>query len=208
MAVAGTKSAQEKWDRASRNYDLFTFGDDQRLGPYKRRLFRKVSGSILMVAAGTGNDFKFFPPRLTLTAIDISPKMLERAKPKADAYTGTIELRQMDVCKLDFPDAAFDTIVTACTFCSVPRPLAGLRELHRVLKRGGQLLMFEHVRSAIGPIGVMMDLMTPLVSRFGPQLNRDTVGNVQRAGFRLRRVENVYLDIVKAIEAVKPRDET
>ena len=208
MAVAGTKSAQEKWDRASRNYDLFTFGDDQRLGPYKRRLFRKVSGSTLMVAAGTGNDFKFFPPDLTLTAIDISPKMLERAKPKADAYAGTIELRQMDVCNLDFPDAAFDTIVTACTFCSVPRPLAGLRELHRVLKPGGQLLMFEHVRSAIGPIGVMMDLMTPLVSRFGPQLNRDTVGNVQRAGFRLRRVENVYLDIVKAIEAVKPRDET
>jgi ubiquinone/menaquinone biosynthesis C-methylase UbiE len=208
MAVAGTKSAQEKWDRASRNYDLFTFGDDQRLGPYKRRLFRKVSGSTLMVAAGTGNDFKFFPPGLTLTAIDISHKMLERAKPKADAYTGTIELRQMDVCKLDFPDAAFDTIVTACTFCSVPRPFAGLRELHRVLKPGGQLLMFEHVRSAIGPIGVMMDLMTPLVSRFGPQLNRDTVGSVQRAGFRLRRVENVYLDIVKAIEAVKPRDET
>ena len=122
MAVAGAKSAQEKWDQASRNYDLFTFGDDQRLGPYKRRLFRKVSGSILMVAAGTGNDFKFFPPRLTLTAIDISPKMLERAKPKADAYAGTIELRQMDVCNLDFPDAAFDTIVTACTFCSVPRP--------------------------------------------------------------------------------------
>ena len=208
MAVGGTKSAQEKWDRASRNYDLFTFGDDQRLGPYKRRLFRKVSGSILMVAAGTGNDFKFFPPRLTLTAIDISPKMLERAKPKADAYAGTIELRQMDACKLDFPNDAFDTVVTACTFCSVPRPLAGLRELHRVLKPGGQLLMFEHVRSAIGPIGVMMDLMTPLVSRFGPELNRDTVGNVQRGGFRLRRVENVYLDIVKAIEAVKPRDDT
>jgi ubiquinone/menaquinone biosynthesis C-methylase UbiE len=161
-----------------------------------------------MVAAGTGNDFKFFPPGLTVTAIDISPKMLERAKSKADAYAGTIELRQMDVCKLDFPNDAFDTVVTACTFCSVPRPLAGLRELHRVLMPGGQLLMFEHVRSAIGPIGVMMDLMTPLVSRFGPQLNRDTVGNVQRAGFRLCRVENVYLDIVKAIEAVKPRDET
>jgi hypothetical protein len=63
--------------------------------------------------------------------------------------------------------------------------------------------MLEHVRSAIGPIGVMMDLMTPLSSRFGPALNRDTVGNVEKAGFRLRRVENVYLDIVKSIEAVK-----
>jgi hypothetical protein len=48
-----------------------------------------------------------------------------------------------------------------------------------------------------------MDLMTPLFSRIGPELNRDTVGNVQKAGFRLRRVENVYLDVVKIIEAAK-----
>lgn len=63
--------------------------------------------------------------------------------------------------------------------------------------------MFEHVRSAIGPLGILLDWMTPLYRRFGPDLNRDTVGNVQKAGFRLRRIENVYLDIVKMIEAVK-----
>jgi len=104
--------AQRKWDRASRNYDLFTFGDDRRLGPHKRRLFQKVSGATLMVAAGTGNDFKFFSPGVTLTAIDISPKMLERAEAKASAYAGRIELRQMDVCNLDLPAATFDTVVT------------------------------------------------------------------------------------------------
>ena len=49
----------------------------------------------------------------------------------------------------------------------------------------------------------MLDLMTPLSRRLGPDLNRDTVGNVQKAGFRIRREENVYLDIVKIIEAVK-----
>ena len=79
----------------------------------------------------------------------------------------------MDVCRLDFPAASFDTVATACTFCSVPRPVAGLRELHRVLKPGGRILMFEHVRSAIGPLGIMMDLLTPLSRRFGPDLNRD-----------------------------------
>ncbi len=108
----------------------------------------------------------------------------------------------MDVCSLEFPDSSFDTVATAFTFCSVPKPVMGLSELRRVLKADGQLIMIEHVRSAIGPLGIFMDLMTPLTSRIGPSLNRDTVGNVQKAGFRLRRVENVYLDVVKIIEAV------
>ena len=156
-----------------------------------------------MLAAGTGNDFRFFPPGRSIVAIDISAKMLERAAKKAAAYEGTIELRQMDACQLEFADNTFDTVVTVCTFCSVPKPVVGLRELYRVLKPGGQILMFEHVRSRIGPLGVFLDLMTPLSRRLGPDLNRDTVGNVQKAGFRIRREENVYLDILKAIEGVK-----
>lgn len=198
------EETQHKWDAASRTFDLFTFADDRRLGPHKRRLFTKVHGATLMVAAGTGNDFKFFPPGQQIIAIDISPKMLGRAARKAAAYPGTIELRQMDVCELEFADNTFDTVATVCTFCSVPRPVIGLRELHRVLKPGGQILMFEHVRSNIGPFGIFLDLMTPLSRRIGPDLNRNTVANVQKAGFRLRREENVYLDIIKIIEAVNP----
>jgi ubiquinone/menaquinone biosynthesis C-methylase UbiE len=194
---------QRKWDAASRRFDFISFGDDHRLGPYKRGLFAKMHGTILMVAAGTGNDFRFFPPDQSVLAIDISPKMLERARRKAAQYHGNIELREMDVCRLPFSDNSFDTVVTVCTFCSVPKPVAGLRELYRVLKPGGQILMFEHVRSRIGLLGVFLDLMTPLSSRVGPDLNRDTVGNVQKAGFRIRREENVYLDIVKIIEGVK-----
>lgn len=194
---------QRKWDAASRTLDSFSWGDDHRLGPHKRRLFSKIHGATLMVAAGTGNDFKFFPPGQHILAIDISPQMLERAAKKAAAYQGTLELRRLDVCELPFADASFDTVVTVCTFCSVPKPVVGLRELYRVLKPGGQLLMFEHVRSKIGPFGVFLDFMTLLSRRIGPDLNRDTVGNVQKAGFRLRREENVYLDIVKIIEAVK-----
>ena len=202
-ATINDRNTQRKWDAASRTLDFFTFAEDRRLGPHKRRLFEKMRGETLLVAAGTGNDFKFLPPGKNLVSIDISPKMLEHAAVKAAAYSGTIELREMDVCDLKFPEASFDTVLTVCTFCSVPQPVAGLRELHRVLKPDGQLLMFEHVRSAIGPLGILMDLMTPIAERFGPALNRDTVGNVQKAGFQLRRVENVYLDVVKAIEARK-----
>ena len=200
--IVDTKT-RRKWDAASRTLDIFTFAEDRRLGPHKRRLFEKMRGRTLLVAAGTGNDFKFLPSGMHLLAIDISPKMLERAAKKAAAYPGTIELQEMDVRDLKFPDATFDTVLTVCTFCSVPKPIIGLRELYRVLKPDGQLLMFEHVRSGVGPLGILMDLMTPIAAQFGPALNRDTVGNVQKAGFRLYRVENIYLDVVKVIEAGK-----
>src|SRR5260370_29030841 len=116
------KAAQRKWDAASRTLDVFNFAEDRRIGPHKRRLFAKMRGATLMVAAGTGSDFKFFPPNMHVVSIDISPKMLERAARKAAAYSGTIELHKMDVRKLEFRDSSFDTIATAFTFCSVPKP--------------------------------------------------------------------------------------
>lgn len=196
---------QAKWNFVSRTYDFMTWGEERRFGAAKARLFAKMRGRCFMVAAGTGNEFRYFPSRLTVTAVDISPGMLEKARRKAALYDGALDVRVMDVQALDFPDATFDTVVTACTFCSVPDPLRGLRELYRCLKPGGQLLMFEHVRSRVGPIAIFQDLMTPISSRFGPAMNRDTISNVLRAGFELRREDNVYLDVVKAIEARRPR---
>lgn len=195
---------QTKWDRTSRTYGFVTWGEERRFGGAKRTLFGKMTGDCLMVAAGTGADFQFFPLDLTITAIDISPGMIERARPRASAYRGSLLLQVMDVQALDFPTGSFDTIATSCTFCSVPDPLRGLRELYRCLKPGGLLLMFEHVRSRVGPIALLQDLMTPITRRIGPEMNRDTVGNVLRAGFELLREQNVYLDVVKAIEARRP----
>jgi ubiquinone/menaquinone biosynthesis C-methylase UbiE len=112
---------QLKWDKASRTLDFVSFAEDRRLGPHKRRLFSKMSGATLMAAAGTGNDFKYFAPGMHVVAIDISPKMLERATRKTAEYQGSIELREMDICDLDFADETFDTVATACTFCSVAK---------------------------------------------------------------------------------------
>lgn len=197
-------ATRRKWDRASRIYDWMNWGDVRRFGGAKQRLFAKMRGRCLMVAAGTGCDFQWFPPGLTITAIDISEGMVARAGARAAMYDGSLEVRTMDVRQMEYPDAVFDTVVTACTFCSVPDPVRGLREVYRCLKPGGQLLMFEHVRSAIGPIGLMQDVMTAVTRKFGPDMNRDTAGNVVRAGFALIDVSKVYLDVVVAIEARRP----
>ena len=183
-------------------YDFLVLTDHGKVSdvsPYSEEGFLAISGSELHPPNPYGGD------PYHIVAIDISPKMLERAARKAAVYSGRIELHEMDVCALPYPDASFDTVATVCTFCSVPRPVAGLRELYRVLKPGGQLLMFEHVRSRIAGLGRLMDLMTLLSRRLGPELNRDTVGNVLKAGFTLEREENVYLDVVKIIEAVRGR---
>jgi ubiquinone/menaquinone biosynthesis C-methylase UbiE len=129
--------------------------------------------------------------------------MLSRAQERAAEYKGQLQVELADVQELPYENGGFDTVATSCTFCSVPDPLRGLRELHRCLKPGGRLLMFEHVRSRIGPVGILQDFMTVVTRRFGPAMNRDSVGNVLRAGFQLHRDTNVYLDIVKAIEAKK-----
>ena len=70
-----------------------------------------------------------------------------------------------------------------------------------MLKPGAEMRMFEHTGSRCFPFSVMLDLMTPLTRVGGPEVNRNTVRNVERAGFQVRRVVNLYLDVVKTIEA-------
>ena len=196
---------QEKWDSAARTYDFMNgTGPEKRWAPFKRRLYSLMHGKVLFVAIGTGLDIQFFPPEQEIVALDISPRMLEKARRRATAYAGTITLRRTDVHDLDASDGMFDQVFTACTFCSVPDPVGGLMSLRRVLKPGGQLHMFEHTGSRYFPFNLMLNLMTPVSRRFGPELNRDTVGNARRAGFSVMGVENVYLDVVRIVHASAP----
>ena len=127
-------ATQKKWNRAARTYDFMTgFGPDKRWGPFKRELFGHMEGKILFLALGTGLDIQFFPSGQDITAIDISPKMLEVAADRVAAYPGKLEALQMDVHDLKFADESFDQIYTSCTFCSVPDAIGGLKSLWRVI---------------------------------------------------------------------------
>jgi len=196
---------QAKWDSAAAVFDLLGgFGPEKRWKPHKQRLFSAMDGKILFLAVGTGLDIPCFPPGKDITGIDISPKMLEKAAPRVTAYTGQMTALQMDVHALDFPEATFDQVFTSCTFCSVPEPIEGLKALRRVLKPGGALKMFEHTGSACFPFSTMLNVLNPVFRHLGPELNRNTVANVREAGFNIRKVSNVFLDVVKTIEATAP----
>jgi len=107
----------------------------------------------------------------------------------------------MDAQALAIADASFDVVVTTCVFCSVPDPVLGLREVRRVLRPGGRILLLEHVRSRLPLLGRCMDWLNPISVRLqGANINRDTVGNVQRAGLHIGQVDNLLLDIFKLVE--------
>ena len=197
-------ATKRKWDFSSSFYDLLAFGPERRWAPDKRELFANMHGKVLFVAVGTGQDIPFFPPGRDIVGIDISPRMLAKAATRAANYPGELDLRVMDIHALEFPDHSFDQVVTSCTFCSVPNPVEGLRALRRVLKAGGMLYMFEHTGSRVFPFNLMLNVMTPLWKPIGPEMNRDTVANVKRAGFEIQQVKTVYLDVVKTIIARSP----
>ncbi|NQV47791.1 MAG: class I SAM-dependent methyltransferase [Rhodospirillaceae bacterium] len=194
---------RNKWDKAAGIFDLMNgAGPEKRWRPVKEALYAKMAGKILFLAVGTGLDIGCFPSGKDITGIDISPKMLEKAAPRVAAYDGNMTARVMDVHDMDFADASFDQVFTSCTFCSVPDPVAGLKQLKRVLKPGGGLYMFEHTGSRVFPFSLMMNLLNPVFRGLGPEINRDTVANVRAAGFEIRSVNNITLDMVKTIEAV------
>ena len=198
-----------KWDRAAATFDLMaSYGPEKRWATAKRELFSNMGhGEILFLAVGTGLDVTFFPEGRSITGFDISEKMLERAKHRTDAYRGNLRVLQADVHDMPFDDAQFDQVFTSCTFCSVPNPVEALRALKRVLKPTGDLFMFEHTGSRFFPFRPMMDLMTLVTRKLGPDMNRTTVENVLAAGYQLKRVTHVYMDVVKTIHATPGTDD-
>jgi len=196
---------QAKWDRIAPNFDFMAGrGAEKRWGPAKRAFYQHMRGEVLFLALGTGLDIQFFPPNQKITTFDISPRMLEKARPRIERYEGSIDARVLDVHDMPFADDQFDQIFTACTLCSVPRPVEALQALKRVLKPGGQMFMFEHTGSRFLPFMPMMKLMSLLTEKAGPAMDRDTVQNVQKAGFEIESVNNLFLDVVKTITVRKP----
>ncbi|MCL5999607.1 MAG: class I SAM-dependent methyltransferase [Chloroflexi bacterium] len=199
-----TAVTRARYQRLSRFYDVMEARSEKRFSLWRRKLWEMARGPhILEVGVGTGKNMPYWPSDAQMTAIDLTPGMLEIAQRHAQTLDVSADLRVGDIQALDFPDASFNTVVGTFVFCSVPDAVLGLRELRRVLQPEGQVLLLEHVRSANRVLGALMDILNPLVVRvMGANINRHTAKNVRIAGLQIERVEDLdHVGIFKLIVA-------
>jgi phosphatidylethanolamine/phosphatidyl-N-methylethanolamine N-methyltransferase len=110
----------------------------------------------------------------------------------------------MDVEGLALSPNTFDSVVASFVFCSVPDPIRGLRELHRVLKPCGKAIFLEHMLSSNPILAWLMNLANPaVVQTIGENINRRTVENVEESGLVVKDVANLWAGIFTLIEARK-----
>lgn len=171
----------------------------------RKKLWLEAAGMhILEVGVGTGKNFNFYPEDARITAIDFSPKMLEQARKKSNRKQIIVDLNLMDIQSIEYADNSFDTVVASFVFCSVANPRKGLKELYRVLKPGGQLLLLEHVLSRRKSVAFIMNSINPLVFRlFGANINRQTIKIVQACPFQKIYQDPASTDMIKLIKAIK-----
>ncbi len=162
---------------------------------------------MLEVGVGTGKNLPYYNKDVDLTAIDFSPGMLEIAKSKkTEAYLKVLNLYEMDIQDLKFKDDTFDTVISTFVFCTVPDPIAGLKEVYRVLKPEGKVIFLEHMKSKYLVLNIFLYFMNIVSTRIlGTSMIRETQKNIEQADFTIVSVENKLFDIVRLIIATKRR---
>jgi ubiquinone/menaquinone biosynthesis C-methylase UbiE len=195
----------DRYQRIAWAYDLLDLPFEyRRYRKIRPQMFYGLSGRILDAGVGTGRNFPFYPAGSEVVGIDLSPATLARAQRRLSAAATRVELREMDVTRLEFADHSFEAAVATFLFCTLPDELqvAALRELRRVVKPGGIIRCLEYTRPSGGLRRAMTRLWEPWVYwAYGATFDRQTERIAPEAGLQLFESRFVYDELIKLLGA-------
>lgn len=196
---------QSAYDQIANQYEKKVWFDQHILGVarLRRKLLSKASGRILEVACGTGQNLPLFAPNSEITAVDLSPKMLEVARENAAKQNLNVNLAVMNAEKLEFPDGSFDTVVSTLSTCTFPDPVSALQEIKRVCRPDGLILLLEHGHSDLPWLARYQDRheYQHYQDHAGCRWNQNPLDLVQSAGIKMLRSKRSILGMFHSIEA-------
>ncbi|HCT76274.1 MAG TPA: SAM-dependent methyltransferase [Micromonosporaceae bacterium] len=165
-----------------------------RLGgaKHRRRMLAGLTGNVIEVGAGHGRNFAHYPDGVSgVVAVEPDDTLRGRAETAAVRVPLPVTVVVGHADALPAEEAEFDAAVASLVLCTVPRPEHALAEIRRVLRPGGLLRFYEHVRSSNAFYARIQDLVTPIWSRVGGGChpNRDTVNAIESAGFRIEELD-------------------
>jgi len=205
MTELSKEEITQSYNKYARWYDILEkIPEILGISRVRKTLFRKASGEVLEVAAGTGNNLRHYPKDCKITLIDLSRSMLNIASEKARKQKLNISIREMDAESLEFPENAFDTVVDSLSLCTLTQPVQALREMARVCKPNGRILLLEHGRSSKEGLARWQDKKAEKhAKRFGCNWNRNILGLVGEANLEIVSSKQYCFGVFHAIE-VKP----
>lgn len=187
------------WDRLQGPVERLLMGDAMRAS-----LGQHLRGDVLELGSGTGATFPFLDWSeqgvTSLTATDLSSGMLEQAR-RHEAIAGkTVSFHELDATHLPFADDSFDTVTTSLMLCTVPEPTTTLREMSRLTRPDGRIVILEHVRARNRLIAGVQRFLSPWQQRrMGCHLDRATDALVNELGFPIELRRSRFLSIFQLI---------
>ena len=198
-----TKEISRKYDRFARWFDLVE-GVPDLLGvrKFRERILPRASGKVLEVAVGTGKNLHYYSEGCRIIAVDVSREMLSVGRRLAEKLSMNVSFSLTDAEALPFPDKTFDTVVSSLTVCTFPNPVAALKEMGRVCRPGGRILLVEHGRSDREWLGRWQDRHADkFASRLGCHWNREPLELVRDAGLHIITVRRNFFAVFHEIQA-------
>lgn len=194
---------RNRYNEFARYYDLAeSVPEFLGVRQLRRWLGNQVYGRTLEVAAGSGKNLRFLPENVDLVAGDMSREMLRMAERKARRMSRDVELCILDAEALPFQENSFDTVISTLSSCTFPDPIVAFREMSRVCKPDGRILLLEHGRSSNRFLGWVQDKRADShVRQFGCRWNRHPVELAREAGLDLAATRTHFFDIFAVMEA-------